>query len=162
MFNVDYGRMIVQTIPKGTIVSYPFTVNDVEFICTLVELSCELPDITDIADDLITNEGVISKASGTYWMDFDTVSNKENGTNYEPMQNSGFQFKHWVHLSAALCEIIAFHQDQYECEFYFAEPANARLGNAYERLLIPKLKEIGYNYYIDDTEDGGWYVFYKQ
>ncbi|WED20875.1 hypothetical protein L3Q72_09485 [Vibrio sp. JC009] len=161
MFNVIYDRIQVQSVPDGKVVFYPFTIDDVEFACTLVELSCELPDITDLAYDLIENEKVITKAKDTYWIEFDTVSNMTNQTPYEQMQDTGFGFRHWVHLSNALCEIIAFHQQQYNCDFYFAEPANDRLARAYQRLLVPKLQEDGYNYYVDETDDGGWYVFYK-
>ena len=162
MFHVDYERVRVDRVPVGIIASYPFTVDNVEFACNLIELSCELPDIQDVAVDLVEQEGIIPSAQGAFWMDFDTLQNIIAQTPYEPNPEMRFGYRHWIMIAEAICEIVAFHQEEYDCKFYFAEPANERLAVAYQRLIIPKLEKEGYNYYVDETEEGGWYVFHKQ
>lgn len=44
----------------------------------------------------------------------------------------------------------------------FAEPASERPDTAYQRLTTPKLELEGYNCYVDETEEGSWYVVHKQ
>ncbi|WP_273857045.1 hypothetical protein [Photobacterium sp. GSS17] len=139
--------------------TYPFSVNNIHYQCWFTELNCNLPKLQLLCQHLKREQLPVGQNSFT--LDFDLISNIENDSFFEePEQNEKQTYSGLRVLSNFLIEIITAHNDTYGALFYFAQPASDKLCSFYERFVVLKLTDLGYNYYHDEDGDG-WYVFKK-
>ncbi|HHF3047110.1 TPA: hypothetical protein ACPJ02_002693 [Vibrio alginolyticus] len=155
----------VYQLGNGKISSYPFVVNNIEYVCWFTELTADSEPVEDTVRE-IELDGNFITGPNTYKVDFDTRANfnlmDEDSLFEIPKGGYGHGLKDLAAISEAITCIVDIHQELYDCIFYFAEPASNSHDAMYKRWVIPKLTEFGYNYHKIDDDEGCSYVFAKE
>ncbi len=164
-YEILADQVEVYELGIGKISSYPFVVNHIEYVCWFTELTADSESVEDTARE-IEEDGYFTVGPNTYKVDFDTREKfdlmDEDSLFEIPEGGYGHSFRDLAAISAAIACIIDIHQEIYDCIFYFAEPATSSHNAMYERWVIPKLTEYGYNYHRIDDNEGCNYVFAKE
>ncbi|AGQ94069.1 hypothetical protein M634_22475 [Vibrio parahaemolyticus O1:Kuk str. FDA_R31] len=155
----------VHRLGIGNISSYPFVVNDTEYVCWLTELTADSESVEDTVRE-IEFDGHFTAGPNTYKVDFDTRVNfntmDEDSLFVIPEGGYGNSLLELAAISAAIAHIVDIHQGIHNCIFYFAEPASRSHNAMYERWVIPQLADFGYNYHRIEDDEGCNYVFAKE
>ncbi|HFQ4955583.1 TPA: hypothetical protein ACGUP3_003737 [Vibrio vulnificus] len=164
-YEILTDQVEVRQLGKGKISSYPFVVNNTEYVCWFTELTADSESVEDTVRE-IEHDGHFTTGPNTYKVDFDIRANfnlmDEDSLFEIPKGGYGNSWQDLAAISAAIACIVDIHQELYNCIFYFAEPASRSHNAMYQRWVIPNLTEFGYNYHKIDDDEGCNYVFAKE